>query len=139
MRPPSIRGLESSIPRRIALSMEIVRTYIRVRWLLWRSENIMEVVASLRDGLDQPVGHDVSVRLGRRLVRPIRRTLDPLPGDSRCLMRALVLVAMLRARNVYATVVIGVATEGGFSAHAWVQHDEVQLLPAAGHEPLATI
>jgi Transglutaminase-like superfamily len=124
---------------RLALAVEITRAYVRVRWLLWRSDTIVEAVASLRSGIGTPVGGEQAIVTGRRLARPILRTLEKLPGDSRCLTRSMVLLALLSDRDVEATLVIGVSTADGFSAHAWVEHGTVPLLPFAGYEPLTRL
>jgi hypothetical protein len=60
------------------------------------------------------------------------RTLDPLPGDTRCLVRSLVLVRLLARRGVPARLIIGVTRTGPFAAHAWVERDGRALLPSGG-------
>lgn len=43
-----------------------------------------------------------------------------VPGST-CLAKSLALAWMLRRRGVAATVRVGVSTDGGFSAHSWVE------------------
>lgn len=60
----------------------------------------------------------------RRLARAVGRGAARLPGESRCLARALALHAMLRRRQMAATLLIGVQprSERGSldDLHAWV-------------------
>jgi hypothetical protein len=123
---------------RAKVAGEIVALYVRVRWLVVRKD-LPEVVARLRgDAVDRhPM--DECLRLGQRLGQPVRRTLDPLPWDSRCLMRSLVLLTMLARRGVVCQLVIGVRAGGEFSAHAWIEHDGRKLLPSMDYEPLTVI
>jgi hypothetical protein len=51
-----------------------------------------------------------------------------MPGDTRCLMQALVLTRMLARRGIPARLVIGARTVPGFFAHAWVEHDGQPVL-----------
>jgi len=57
------------------------------------------------------------------------RLLSVLPTDSRCLIRSLVLLALLERRGAGATLVVGVRTEPQFAAHAWVECQGEALLP----------
>lgn len=53
-----------------------------------------------------------------------------------CLVRSLVLAAMLRRRGLDAQLRIGARKEAGqFEAHAWVELDGAMLDPAAGAMP----
>lgn len=120
------------IPRleKLRLVLEILREYGRVRWLLARRD-LPSVVAELR--LPGPGETDPRLQaVGRRLGHAVLRTLAPLPFDSRCLARSLVLTGVLSRRGVATTLVIGVAVEPRFTAHAWVESGGVPLL-----EPLA--
>ena len=60
------------------------------------------------------------------------RTLSPLPADSRCLVRSLVLVRLLARRGLPATLVLGASNTDGFEAHAWVEQDGRAVLPTGG-------
>jgi hypothetical protein len=64
----------------------------------------------------------------RRLGRAVARMLSYLPGDTRCLVRSLVLTRLLARRGMQATLVIGVRAEPEFAAHAWVEHDSQPVL-----------
>jgi hypothetical protein len=123
---------------RLRVSLEIIGTYVQVRRRML-SRDVREVVSRLRsDAVDV---HDpyVAYRLGRRLGQPVRRTLDPLPWDSRCLMRSLVLLGMLARRGVVCDLVIGVRPGETFEAHAWIEHDGHALLPTLGYERLTVL
>ena len=122
----------------LRIAAEIVATYVEVRWRFLRGD-VRDVVTALRrDAADM---HDPyqAYRIGRRLGQPVRRTLDPLPWDSRCLMRSLVLLRMLARRGVVCELVIGVRPGDRFEAHAWIQHDGHPLLPTLGYEPLTVL
>ena len=116
----------------------IVATYARVRGRMFRGD-VREVVDVLRQGaVDVHDPYD-AYRIGRRLGQPVRRTLDPLPWDSRCLMRSLVLLRMLARRGVVCQLVIGVRPGEKFEAHAWIEHDGHPLLPTLGYERLTVL
>ncbi len=121
-----------SVGRKLRLSAEVLATYPRVRWLLWRNE-FPEVVAKLRQAAPTdvawPSGDPDSARVsGLRLGRAVSRTLRLLPTDSRCLVQSLVLTALLARRGLSSSLVIGVRTEPEFAAHAWIEHAEEPLL-----------
>jgi hypothetical protein len=107
---------------------EILATYVQVRWTLRRED--------LRGALDSLRGHAAAgttgnqVRTGRRLGRAVGRTLALLPVDSRCLMQSLVLTRLLARRGIDTRLVIAVRPGERFAAHAWIEHDNVALLPA---------
>ena len=123
---------------RLRVAFEIVGTYVRVRWRLLRAD-VTAVVNSLRgDAIDAHSAYD-AYRIGRRLGQPVRRTLDPLPWDSRCLMRSLVLLRMLARRGVVCQLVIGVRPGEKFEAHAWIEHEGHPLLPTLGYERLTVL
>lgn len=120
------------------LVAEIVATYARVRVLLWRKD-LPRIVAVLRAGRPDaagPASGDAEwewYRYGNATVR----VLEALPTDSRCLLRSLTLMTVLSRRGVSSTVVIGVRTEDGFAAHAWIERDARALLwPGHGYERL---
>ncbi len=78
----------------------------------------------------------------RRLARAVDRGAGRLPGETRCLARALALHAMLRRRGVGATLLIGVrprAERGSLNdLHAWVLRQGEPLIGGADtcHVPL---
>ena len=65
----------------------------------------------------------------RRLGDAVMRTLALLPGDTRCLVRSLVLTRLLARRGIPAKLVIGARTAPSFLAHAWVEYDHSPVLP----------
>jgi hypothetical protein len=116
---------------KLRLSAEILSSYCRVRWALRRSE-LGSIVARLRA---TPVDARPLVAADRhRLASAVGRVLAPLPTDSRCLTRSLVLLALLERRGVAGTLVIGVRPEPLFAAHAWVECEGEPLLPNGAGE-----
>ncbi len=131
--PPGPRDLVSplSIPSKLRLSGEVLVTYSRVRWWLWRYE-FPDVVAKLRKlgppEVGAPTDAPSACVSGLRLGRAVARTVALLPTDSRCLMRSLVLTGLLARRGLSSSLVIGVRSEPDFAAHAWVEHAGEPLL-----------
>jgi Transglutaminase-like superfamily len=118
---------------RARLVGEILGCYVRVRVLL-RSRQIEAALGSLRAPLTTREAGPGSVDEARRLGRLVARTLAPLPGDTRCLVRSLVLTRLLATRGISSTLVIGARTAPEFLAHAWVEHDGVAVLDSGGGE-----
>ncbi len=116
------RGQRLTHAERIRLAAEIVATYVQARRALRRAP-IASVVASLRS--DSPFaiapGAD-TLEEARHLGRAVTRTLTLLPGDTRCLVRSLVLTRLLARRGIQAKLVIGARAAPDFLAHAWVEH-----------------
>jgi Transglutaminase-like superfamily len=105
---------------------EILVAYVRARRWLARKD-LGAVVAEIRSRPPvRPAGIEplstqaraVCMRLGNAVVR----TLRVLPTDSRCLSQSLVLMQLLAARQIDATLVIGARSDPDFAAHAWVEH-----------------
>jgi hypothetical protein len=118
------------------LGAEILTAYLRVRWLL-RRHDLPTVVSSIgaptRRSPESAAG-PAELRVGARLARSTSRCLAALPADSRCLVRSLVLIAVLARRGIASSLVIGVRPGGEFAAHAWVELDGLPLLPADGED-----
>lgn len=119
---------------RLLIGAEVVVTYARVRWLLWRRD-LKGVVAAI--GAEHPtrapqVEGVESVKVGARLARTSGRCLRILPTDSRCLSQSLVLMALLARRGLPSALVIGVRPGSDFGAHAWVEREGLPLLPSGG-------
>jgi Transglutaminase-like superfamily len=143
-RPPDLSGtpvlaIPSAISEqrlsqfhRARLAAEIVATYVTARRALKRAP-IATVVAGLRHqpegGAATTSGRD-RLREARRLGRAVTRALRIVPGDTRCLMRALVLTRVLARRGIPSKLVIGARTTPSFFAHAWVEHAGQPVLAA---------
>jgi Transglutaminase-like superfamily len=126
-----------------SLTAEILVTYGRVRWLMARNE-LPATLEALREpnGAPAPDPGDAELtwQVGERLGFVAARTLDPFPGDSRCLMRSLVLTAMMARRGIQTTLVIGAKTDEGFEAHAWVEREGIPILSqGSGYGRLAEL
>lgn len=110
---------------RARLAAEILATYFQVRRLM-RSAPIVSVVAILRSGgpaasatmtaSESTLGH------ARRLGAAVARALAFVPGDTRCLIRSLVLIRLMSRRDLSSKLVIGARAAPDFLAHAWVEH-----------------
>jgi hypothetical protein len=113
---------------RARLAVEILAAYARSRRALRRAP-IETVVAGLRaqsPAAAQPAGN--SLQEAHRLGRAVGRLLSHMPGDTRCLIRSLVLTRLLANRGIEAKLVIGARTTPEFLAHAWVEHDGSPVL-----------
>jgi hypothetical protein len=107
---------------RVLLAVEIVAAYLQSRRALRRAP-IAAVVASLRSGSHPALAPDTgTLEEARRLGHAVTRTLVIMPGDTRCLIRSLVLTRLLARRGIPAKLVIGARGGPGFLAHAWVEH-----------------
>jgi hypothetical protein len=112
----------------LRLALEILAAYGQSRHAL-RHTPIAEVVASLRSRSPSAATPAVqSLAEARRLGRAVTRLLAHLPGDTRCLVRSLVLTRLLASRGIQAKLVIGARTTPEFLAHAWVEHDGYPVL-----------
>lgn len=111
--------------RKVRLGVEVVVAYARVRWCLWRRD-FPEALRLIRE-VDAVAASDAS---DDRLARAVRATLRRLPADSRCLMQSLVLTRLLARRGRESRLIIGVSPGSAFGAHAWIERDDVALLPA---------
>lgn len=126
-----------ALPRRLlaeraSLGLEIVTAYLRTCAL--RDTPINAAVAVLRTGSVAAEPAPVPGRLeeARRLGRAVCRTLRFLPGDTRCLVRSLVLTRLLARRGIPAKLVIAVRAHPEFVAHAWVEHEGQPVLEPGG-------
>jgi len=133
------------VPGRLkpVLAAEILIVYVQVRWLL-RRQDVRSVVSSARASSPGRAPDVEFTSLEDRLVAvrlggAVRRTLNVLPADSRCLMQSLVLSRLLSARAISTTVVIAARSEPEFEAHAWVEHERVPVLPPRGFDELRLV
>ena len=127
-QPPGRR----SLPAKLALAFEILAMYARSRWAL-RGDDLPRAVRQLREDQLQP-GEPLSVVECLRVSHAVCRLLDPLPLDARCLVRSVVLSALLARRSTPTSLVIGVRPGEVFAAHAWVERDGAPLLPTGEPE-----
>lgn len=114
-----------------ALALEILATYARARWLLLR-DDLPAALRQLRGatGADRATAtYDFTAV---RLSHAVTRILSALPMDAKCLVRSLVLTAVLARRGIASTVVIGVRPGDDFAAHAWVETGGRAVLPHEG-------
>jgi hypothetical protein len=115
-----------ALTEKLGLVVEILGTYPRARWLLWRHD-LPSAVKALRGEGDRAT--DPKLRAtGTRLGHAVSRTLAIVPFDSRCLVRSLVLTRMLARRGIDSVLVIGVSVDPKFAAHAWVESGGRALL-----------
>lgn len=147
LQPRPVRAAPQKLhrPQKLRLATEIVAAYLRVRWLLWRHP-LPRTVAVLREERRSRRGTRLlpcGLADGRRLGAAVERTLAPLPGNTLCLMRSLVLLDLLGRRGDEAVLVIAVAPgrEVELNAHAWIELEGRPLLtPATGEfERLVTL
>lgn len=110
-----------------ALVAEILATYVIVRWHV-RRRKLPAAVARLRAQRCLPVVD----REPRRLAVTAERVVARIPGDSRCLMRSLVVLAMLARRGIDARLILAARPTPEFAAHAWVERNGDPLLPTRG-------
>lgn len=117
--------------RRLLLAAEIVVEYLRARRDM-RTGGLQGALAAVQRPAerDDPREHQTCVRLGRA----VDRTLSVLPSDPRCLIRAIVLARVLARRGIGSRLILGVRSTPEFSAHAWVEHRGLPLLPAGEYE-----
>lgn len=123
-----LRRQRLSHPARARLAVEILAAYAQSRRALRRAP-IAPVVAGLRSrspAAAAPIPD--SLYEARRLGRAVTRLLAHVPGDTRCLVRSLVLTRLLASRGIEAKLVIGARTAPEFLAHAWVEHDGEPVL-----------
>lgn len=120
-RPPRrLPARDLRVTERGRLAAEILASYLVVRRAL-RREPLEAAVARLRAGLGD-AGRPGDLEESRRLGHAVARTLALAPGDTRCLVRSLVLMRMLARRGIAARLVIAARARPEFLAHAWVEH-----------------
>jgi hypothetical protein len=115
---------------RLGLTGEIALAYLQARLRL-RREPIATAVVKLRaepERATPPATPVPAIERAARLGRAVVRVLSLLPGDTRCLVRSLVLTRLLARRGIPARLVIGARTTPAFLAHAWVECDGVAVL-----------
>ena len=119
---PSVRSYWHAL--RIAVGLGLVATSIhclgvrRAVALVWK--------LAVRFPSDVPPPPDPP-RMARALSQRISAVAARMPVQPRCLTCSLLLAGALRRRGVAGELCVGVASAGGFSAHAWVELDGVAL------------
>jgi hypothetical protein len=111
----------------VSFAAEVLVTYAMVRWSV-RRHDLPTAVAALRTPRWRrkqlgPLDRDER-RVAAAAVRVVRR----LPGDSRCLTRSLVVLAMLARRGIDVQLVLAARPAPTFAAHAWVERAGRPLL-----------
>jgi hypothetical protein len=111
--------------KRARLALEILLAYVCARRAI-AGAPITIALARLRGESVEPpptVPATARVRIeeAHRLGRAVARTLAFVPGDTRCLVRSLVLARLLARRGIPAKLVIGTRAAPDFLAHAWVE------------------
>jgi len=119
---------------RARLTLEVVTTYLRVRWLM-RQDDARRAVSALRAGVagasaGSATEQDREFVAAWRLAQATGKVLTRLPADSRCLFSSLTLMCMLERRGIKQVLVIAVRPRP-FGAHAWVEVDGQPVLPEA--------
>jgi hypothetical protein len=125
-----VRDQPLPLTMKARLIVEIVATYVSARFVLKR-HGLPEALRRLRR---VTVHRPTSTIHAKRLGHIVTRTLAPLPADTRCLMRSLVLTRVLARRGIDSRLVIGVHPGERFAAHAWLEHDGAALLPTGGSD-----
>ena len=118
---------------RAALTAEVLVTYPMVRWSV-RRHDLPSAVAALRAPRRRHVSRGALDADERRLAAAAVRVLERLPGDSRCLTRSLVVLAMLARRGIDVRLVLAARPTPTFAAHAWVERSGCPLLPTRGFD-----
>lgn len=91
----------------------------------WRGQREISVFGQIKedDTLSRDAVEEVQIA---RWVSAFDQTALILGRTDRCLVRSLAMFSILRGHGVSAALVIGVRSDP-FSAHAWVQHDDIVL------------
>ena len=119
---------DATLRERAWLVAEVLVTYGLVRWSV-RRRDLPTVVAALRRPRRRRAPRGALDADERRLAGAAVRVLERVPGDSRCLTRSLVVLAMLARRGRAARLVLAARPAPTFAAHAWVERDGRPLLP----------
>ena len=117
------------------LVVEVLGAYVSVKRRLRRVE-LHRLVEELRSPTAARSAYPTRLAeqaAAMRIGRAIGRIVTFVPGDSRCLVRSLVLMVVLARRGVASTLVIGVSPSPEFQAHAWVEVDDLAVLPSLEH------
>jgi hypothetical protein len=124
--PSAVDGLRArrrSHSSRARIAFEILVAYAQSHRALRRAP-ISTVVAGLRSrSSNTPASIRDPLDEACSLGWAVARMLAYFPGDTRCLVRSLVLTRLLAKRGIQAKLVIGASPSPEFLAHAWVEHE----------------
>ena len=135
---PTPRNADALSPlEKAILATEVLATYVRACWLLSRRDLPTALTRLRGDAVPAPAPAYPFTAL--RLSHAVTRILSALPMDARCLVRSLVLTAVLARRGIESTLVIGVRPDDEFAAHAWVEANGRRMLPDEGYARLHTL
>jgi hypothetical protein len=132
--PAPLRVRRLTALERGRLAFEIAIVYVRARVRLRRGsiDSVLRSLRSCSSPEPQRAGAGTLAE-AQRLGRAVSRVLRLLPGDTRCLVRSLVLTQLLAKRGIATKLVIGTRTGPDFLAHAWVEYEgEPVLSPGDG-------
>ncbi|MEE7561107.1 lasso peptide biosynthesis B2 protein, partial [Xanthomonas sp. Kuri4-2] len=138
-------GIPAPRPGPLALA-EVCALVLHTQWRLQRSP-LRRVLARLQAGrhIAFPVGDAPHAPAEQRLCAAAavyRRARLYVPVEMRCLLDSLALLRFLRRRQCHARLVFGVALDP-FSAHCWVQADDLVLNDTVGnvhaHTPIRVV
>lgn len=137
VHPPRLLTRAAGVPPRILLAGEIVGAYASARRELGRAPLDAAVARMRSRGSAAGCAREQQAQSCEHLARAVVRTLALVPGDTRCLVRSLVLTRVLARRGIAAKLVIGTRSAPEFQAHAWVEHaGRPVLAPGAGFRRL---
>jgi hypothetical protein len=127
--PPSapVPARRATLLERASLVAEVLVTFAVVRWSV-RRHDLPAAVAALRAPRRRHARRGALDADERRLAAAAVRVLRRLPGDSRCLTRSLVVLAMLARRGIDVRLVLAARPAPTFVAHAWVERGGRPLL-----------
>jgi hypothetical protein len=128
------------VRQKVRLVVEILGAYVPLAWLV--RGNDLRMMAAVARSPRPPVvsvppgdAHEAAMRLGAI----VQRVTELLPTDSRCLIQSLIVLRVLARRSIEAVIVVGVEVDGGFQAHAWVEHDAEPVLPSGAFHRLVEL
>src|SRR6266516_7070868 len=124
---------DATLRERAALVAEVLVTYGVVRWSV-RRRDLPTVVAALRTPRRPRAPRGALDADDRRLAAAAARVLERVPGDSRCLTRSLVVLAMLARRGRDGRLILAARPTPTFAAHAWIEREGRALLPTRGFD-----
>lgn len=125
---------------RVRIFAEVMAAYAPLLVRL-RGNDLRAMVAEARSPQRRriPTAESERYDTARRLGSIVTRSLAVLPTDKRCLIRSLVTLRMLEHRSIDGRLVLGVRSQDGFSAHAWVECEGRPVLPIGDHRPLVDL